>query len=395
MIRCTSMTCFEDWTCSGCGTKVSANESHGIPECNRPYPVIEQRAPRIPSPDEPVCKDYLPTADEPLKVGVCGSCSENPCVCEPVQPDSRVLVERAEIVAFLNRMAESMKWRLLADTDEIRHFVGHAEDYISAGLCATSYLGDDPSEAPPDSPQTAQIQNIDAERELNKLRLEDCLELGGIVTQALISLNEIATFVPENPQSYAETLEQVTDLADKAHVAIERQVDTFNNKPDLASRAIDLRKAHIPTTAQPQPEALAGGDPIKCPAPNCESSPTVSEKGFYQGMTFCLCREFGKGPYAKVSKLGGDELTGTADDALSPAFGEAARQYIGTFDFLKAQKDAIVAHNQSELVRELVAALSAVIEVYDVSQGDAPAKVTIERYRKLVAKANQYLKEGL
>lgn len=56
--------------------------------------------------------------------------------------------DREQIIDFLNRMANSPKWRDMADTDEIRHFVGHAEDYIRDGAFTTAYTS--PEDAPED-----------------------------------------------------------------------------------------------------------------------------------------------------------------------------------------------------------------------------------------------------
>lgn len=64
----------------------------------------------------------------------CAALASQPAVTENAETP-----ERERIIAFLNRMAEDPKWRGLADTDEIRHFVGHAEDYIRGGSFDEAY----------------------------------------------------------------------------------------------------------------------------------------------------------------------------------------------------------------------------------------------------------------
>ena len=41
--------------------------------------------------------------------------------------------ERAAICRWLEEYANTAKWRAVADSDEIRHFVSHAIDYIEMG----------------------------------------------------------------------------------------------------------------------------------------------------------------------------------------------------------------------------------------------------------------------
>lgn len=65
-------------------------------------------------------------------------------------------------------------------------------------------------------------KQLNAERELNKLRLDDCLELGKLIRDATAALDFIATFVPASPQTHAESLEEVTDVADRAHAVLEK-----------------------------------------------------------------------------------------------------------------------------------------------------------------------------
>jgi len=80
-------------------------------------------------------------------------------------------------------------------------------------------------------------QQLEAMHALNKLRLDDCHELIQQIELAVAALDQIACYVPDTPQSFEKSLEVVTDIADKAHVAITAAMDAFNNKPGLAERA--------------------------------------------------------------------------------------------------------------------------------------------------------------
>jgi hypothetical protein len=111
-------------------------------------------------------------------------------------------------------------------------------EMLRGGVCGDRILRELQAEraAHDATEQTLGLQ-LEAISELNKLRLDDSLELIQQVEVAVAALNEIACYVPGTPQSFEKSLETVTDIADKAHVEITAAMDAFNNKPSLAERA--------------------------------------------------------------------------------------------------------------------------------------------------------------